>query len=821
MNHHRNISIVTLFGLLTLLAASTRAAEPDATPPDPALAARFSALALQAFDVPKPSSTSLQQCAALLDAAFRSDPTQAHYARLLADVNIQLRNTKGAIDALAAFRKLRPDDQLSQLELIDLYVGQMQTLDLQLNYLADLLSRNSIPPEVRSAIALRCHALLLEKGNQTRALEMLDAAISLNPLNLAALSTKFNASARSANPAQRLSLRLAMLRANPDQADLVLGIANELANLGLTEPAIAWYEKPIYGPQEALQVGPDYIAQLLLMGRIADARDQLAAIIQLAPDHYAARALRIITEKHLEQKDQALLDKLKLETRNLLVNTLADARKQLGAADAATRPVADAALPLPDLASDLERWKNAPTEDAKKTYLQIVGELAWFELFFNNSPANAAPLVEHYARLATPDNLTAARLTGWLYLLQGNRTAEARVKLSAAAADDPLAALGLIRAYGPDQRDQAKQEAAKLLSQNPSGILAALLWDGLYDLAPKVTPGPDAPAVLAALKDFPLPWFDILKQPARFYSMRCEPLKVSYAYGEPMYLRITLTNTSPYDLTIGNDGVLHPGLFIELVIQGPFRNAFKGMTVYDRITQCLVLKPRQSISITLRADRQDLARFLAANPRPPIILSGTLHTNIVSTAQGIASGAAGYAVSFSRPMERAAFAATQDSFRRLKDALAAPDPAEKLRAIDLLATCAAALNQSKDDPQATKQADELLQLLQKSLDDPQPPIRAWAAFQYAAVRTGQTRQNTATRMLKDPAWQARLLGLLAIPWLETLSVDQKKALADGLLADPDPAVRLTADAIGDIVTHPPTTQPTTAPTTTPTTLPTR
>lgn len=802
-----------------LLLAAAAPATPTASSADVALAARFHSMAIQALEVRKPSETSLLQCAALLEAAHHADPTEPRYPRLLADVMTQLRNTPAAIDALAAFRKLRPDDHRSQLELIDLYVGQMQTVDQKLAYLSDVLNRTAVPAEVRSIIALRCAALLTEKGDTTGSLQLVEQALSLNPLNLPALIAKFDATVKTASVSQRVALRLAMLRANPDQADQVLALAADLAEAGLVEQAIDWYERPTYGPETALQVGPDYAAQLLLANHVPVARDQLAALLQIAPNHYAIRALRIIAEKHLDQKDPATLDKLKVETRNILVNRLADARKQLGATDATTRPITDGALPVPDLAGDVERFKAAPTDDVRKSYLQTVGELAWFELYFNNSPAAASSLVEHYQRLAEPGNITAARLAGWLYLLQGNRTEEAKVKLSAAADSDPLAAMGLLRTYPADQREKAKQDASALLSKNPSGALAAILWDGLYDLGPKIAPGPDAPAIEKSLKDFPLPWLDIVKQPWRFYSMRCEPVKVSYLYGEPINVRITLNNTSNYDITIGDDGILRPGVWLEVIPQGMFRQAFQGMFVYDRITERLVLKPRQSVSLTVRVDRGDLARFLAAAPKPAIALSGSLRTNVISNNQGIASGAAGYAVNFSRPMERAAFAGTDDSFRRVKDALAGTDGAAKLWAIDILARGIADLLQLKDQPEAPKHVQEFLDMLRTVVNDPQVSVRAWATFQDAAARPEQERDPAVRRMLQDSAWQARFLGLVAIPWLQNLPVDQKQALAKTLANDPDPTVRRMAAAIAEAVIRPPSTQPATAPTTKPATQP--
>src|SRR5437763_1306229 len=79
--------------------------------------------------------------------------------------------------------------------------------------------------------------LLSERMQDAQAMQWVDQAIRLNPLNLPALRVKFQALRATGTPAERFAGMLAMLRANPAQPALVLAVAEELADAGLPPAA--------------------------------------------------------------------------------------------------------------------------------------------------------------------------------------------------------------------------------------------------------------------------------------------------------------------------------------------------------------------------------------------------------------------------------------------------------------------------------------------------------------------------------------------------------------------------------------------------------
>ncbi|MCY2954117.1 MAG: hypothetical protein NTU53_19435 [Planctomycetota bacterium] len=798
---------------LAVLTPPALAAD-DARSADAALAMRFCEMAQQ-FALPDPAH--MRQCATFLEAARLSDLTDPRYPRLLADVLLGLDDTDGALAALEAIRKLRPADQTAQLDVIFLYAKRMQSVDQKLNYLKDLLERDSIPAVVRSVLASQCAQLLLESGKEDQAREMTERALTLNPLNLASLSLKAQW-LKDAPPAQRAALLVAMLRSNPEQPDAFLSAARIAGSAGLTKEAIDWYRSACW-----LRSSPDILleeaSELFLDDQLFSANEQkpgaaqiLDGVIAADPQNYQAIALRVLVEKRNEKKDAQLIDKLQAQARNCLVNRLAALRQGLGVTDATTRPVTDAPIALPDLAADIQRWNKSDNAQLKDEYLRALAGLAFFEVYVNNHPDEAEKLLGYYTQMSKETDPVAARIAGWI-LLARDRKDEARVKLSAAAsANDALATLGLIRTFSssPEDRTKATETARRLLAANPAGPLAAVIYDAVRDLGVKVTPSPDAPAVKAALDAFPGDFMNIMARPQRFYSLRAEPLKVSHSFGQPLLVRFTLQNNSEYDLTIGSEGIIKPDLWIDAQLQGANRGIIPGACI-ERLTDVLVLKPRQSITRVVRVDQNDLSLQLRQNPALAIILSITLRTNVISPG---VCGACGQAASSTRLIERSGFAQTESAIQKLCASLTTGSGDEKIRNIQLLAMLSFSAVLDKDSSFKAA-APAMTEAMHKALTDPSPAVRAYVSYQHLFASAPADQTADVERMLADSAWQVRLLGLAAIttfPPDHPLPVDRRKAiLADAAKKMPELLARSFAAASLDVLANPPATQPATRP----------
>ncbi len=179
---------------------------------------------------------------ALLEGAYRLDPEEPRIQRLLIEALLREDDGPRALQILAAYRRTDEgrNDEGAQVQTIDIYLNQIDTVDKQIAYLQDLVGRNSISQSVRSYAAVRCAELLAEHMQDADSMKMIDQALRLNPLNLRALRIKFQTE-QNGTPIEKLSGMLNMLKSNPNQPALVLAVAQDLADAGLVQQSLQWY----------------------------------------------------------------------------------------------------------------------------------------------------------------------------------------------------------------------------------------------------------------------------------------------------------------------------------------------------------------------------------------------------------------------------------------------------------------------------------------------------------------------------------------------------------------------------------------------------
>ncbi|HEV8292364.1 MAG TPA: hypothetical protein VGP94_10590, partial [Tepidisphaeraceae bacterium] len=633
---HKGKSVAAAVMMMVVLALGGRLyAADEKSDSGAALALRLTELAQWILRAEAtPSDAGMRQAQALLKAARECDPNEPRYARLLADSQIALHDNAGALETITALRKLTPEDQVAQIEYIDLVVDRMETVDQKLVYLQGLVPNEAIAPEIRSAAAWRCAMLLLEKRQTSDADAMVKQALTLNPVNWQALQYQYQQAIANGSQAERFNALLALMRSNPSVPELVLQVARELASAGLVNDSLKWYGYAGSAWQKSRQSPPlpivlEVTSEYFVSDQMQQAQPILDQIIAQMPESYPALVLRLLIEKNGGSRETA--EKLRNQARNALINDVAIARQKLGVKEATTRPVNEGnALPPPDLGGDIDRLKRVEDPQLKDSYLQVLGNLAWFELYFNGKTIEAERLLTVIRQLSDPEDQQAkafiARMEGWLYLLQPNKLGEAKVKLSAAAETDALAALGLVRVYDLEDKAKGKTEAAKLLNKYNSGMIGAMIFHDVREMGVKVGPKPEAAALSEALARFPKDWMRVVDASPQFYLIRGEPVKISQPYGEPLMVRVAIQNISDYDLTIGEDGLIKPGLWFDVQLMGLAQRNITGVA-FERITDRLVLKPKQTIIRTVRVDQGGLAALLSQNPGPPIAMRVTVRTN--------------------------------------------------------------------------------------------------------------------------------------------------------------------------------------------------
>ena len=208
-----------------------------------------------------------------------------------------------------------------------------------------------------------------------------------------------------------------------------------------------------------------------------------------------------------------------------------------------------------DIAGDIKKLTDANDPNFSSAYAAGLADLAWLEIYFNGKTADAQPYIAALRQLLSADSVTITRLEGWSYLTDGKKD-EAKVKLSAVADRDPLSGLGMIRIEtGEVPADRVNVAARRLLSENPNGLVGAMLIESLRDRVSMMPQSENAAEVHAELDKFPMEWLDFLdpQKVKLMYSIKAEPLKIAHAYGEPIIARITIMNTGNFDLTVARD----------------------------------------------------------------------------------------------------------------------------------------------------------------------------------------------------------------------------------------------------------------------------
>src|SRR5207247_2648288 len=162
-------------------------------------------------------------------------------------------------------------DEFAQVQLIDLYLSRMQEINKKLEYLRGIVAaEKSVGPAVRAVAACRAAQLLAERTENEAAWKMVNTAFELDPLNLTALRMKYE-QLRYGRPAERLAGQLRMLLSNPAQPAVGIGVARELAAVGLVNKSLEWFTTALdlhrkMGVTPPNDVGVDYAAELFLSG---------------------------------------------------------------------------------------------------------------------------------------------------------------------------------------------------------------------------------------------------------------------------------------------------------------------------------------------------------------------------------------------------------------------------------------------------------------------------------------------------------------------------------------------------------------------------
>lgn len=740
---------------------------------EPLLAERLADLSASSLESPVLATYHYRQAGLLLDAASRVSPDESRFHRLRHEAFLQAGDIDAAIDALVKYCRLETTDLQAQARLIELYAQRMETADAKVRYLRDdLLRTGTIPAEVRSHAAVLAARTLLERGERRAAVGMVNEAVRLNPVNVEAQQLRFELVSAEGMAIDRLNGLLAIVRAAPLRTAAVAAVAEELSLAGLGEASATWYDAAL---NQFLRSGTppppgfvvDFAARLLGNGQPREASALVGQVLGALPDFTAAHIVRVAADRAMTSQGMSVenVERNRALARTALTNAVNEVAIEAKVAGATTRPAATLeAFAVADPAAVAAAVHDRP--ELREEYVTAAGTLALFHLIFLNDASVARAVLPALGSLLPQDSPLLARIDGWAFLVEG-RTVEARARLSAIADRDPLAALGLVRIDGdstdPMLRQVAESHARRLRSQHTHGVTGSVVSAELAARRIPFLPSDIAVQLREVLGGFPARLLRLGTDAESFYVLRAEPLRAVVGYGEPLLVRVTLVNTSEFDLAIG-DGSIRNDLWFDAVVRGLQPANFPG-TAYDRLGGPLVLRPRQQSVRVARVDQGALQAYLRTTPLASVPVSGSVVTNPVSVGR-IIPGPGGYAVEFSRIVEQTPVPVVRPESRAALLAGLRSGPArQRLGLIDAAVIYSVLLARPGPDGQTMLPADELEGLrnvVRGLVGDADESVRAYATVVVLRGSRDAQRQELARAAAADPSWLVRLGALVGL-----------------------------------------------------------
>lgn len=792
-------------------------------------------------------NAAFRQAATLLKAATKLYGDDPRLWRLLSESQLQLGDSDGALEALNGYRAVAPTEIVPQIQLIELYTSRMQTADKELTYLRSLMAKETVPDEVKSHVSYMIAQRLFDRGEEAATLTALDESVKLNPVNVGSLEMKYRviAARPQATPLERATALLDLLKANPVQPARLGEFGRLLGSVGLTKEASDWmsrgmvlYNRSGGADRDAYHdLGIDYAAELYIGGQLQPARTLTDQILKGDPKDIDAWIVRLVLERGAG--DKAAYEKAKAGALTALNDRWASSARHVAGEKEPAPPTEGQPAPAEkpaaapaDPAVVAKQAKDSNDPEKQSAFVSAASDFAWFEIYFNDNPGAASKWISALEAVVPENNVTLKRLRGWL-ALANKQNDEARKTLEPIQDADPLAALGMIRlasAAGADKDAEtaADDQARKLLRDYSSGLVGAIVMQGLKDRAVKPEADPDAAAIKALAQKFPRGWLDLADNPQRFYQLRADPQYVAHHYEEPMWIRVTISNLSDQPIPIGENGIIHPGLWFDAEMQGVRSQMMPGIA-FERIVQSTMLPPRQAISQFVRLDQGTLALALEQDPTPRVQITGWVMSNPVARGQGFGPGPAGYKVPFAKKLMRGGFQWRKEDVRRklleeIEDGL----PETKIRDLSLLTAYIPGLRAAargpapapdgqpqpppdparEQDRQAMAQiSNEMFDAVMNRTNDEVPAVSQWARFQVSLIGDPTQASGAIESLLADNAWEARLLGLVAVRHLQPAKgIPMAKKLADAEVADSksnDAIVKSYAEQVVELLMHPP------------------
>lgn len=516
-----------------------------------------------------------------MQAAARVDPNLPAAYLWQYDMLAALGRDDVARRALGDYVRLQPDDVGAALRWIALTAATLQTAEERAVFFRTCLKSDKLPRSVLSDLHRRLAEFYWNRGENAPADAEALAALKADPLNQAARQALETVRGVPETPLLRVEHLLSMIAANPASAGLAQRLGQELTLLGLPTQAERWFQHAI--AMVALLPPGQPPAELLV--------DQAEALVDAG---------------HLQAASEAAAKAVQTDANDPRAHLVLQRIALKRGDTAAARTEVEAASRI---------WTNLLAGSTKGGLdPRLLAEIAWFFTRYNQQPAEAAKLART-ALLGDPNSLVAQRALG-ASLRELKQLPEAQLALKTAAGQDIWAGIELAqveRAAG--QADAAAARLRALATQPAGGEQRDLMQQLTREWGvPLATTRPAPADIQKALAEFPYEILNFPSKPQQYLSALMSVPRQEFSATDPWPCTVTLKNTSPFSITLGDQAMVQPELLCSIVARGD-RERTSGPSIRILLNRQIRLRPGETMQVVQTLSVGPIRAAMVATPQ--------------------------------------------------------------------------------------------------------------------------------------------------------------------------------------------------------------
>jgi tetratricopeptide (TPR) repeat protein len=692
---------------------------------------------------------------ALLEAAANASSDCAEAQYWLYDLYHRMDRAESALTALTRYVQLMPKDDAARVRLLELRLEAMHTGEERLALIKSELASKPASPLYESELHRNLAKHHYERRENEPAGKEAEAALRLNPMNVAARELAYEIFGETEPALQRVEMALQLISINPSQANLMWDLAEFLDQLSLHHQAQEWYNRAIEVHRRA---NPGLIP--------AEYLHRLAVSYSYSGDF----------EKSKETADKALESNAEYHLARLL---RADVLTKLGKADAAKADM-DIVVKAYETKADAALDKKDPLEAAT---------LAWFFTYHHSDKDRASKLADLAMKAEKPDSL--ARLAHGYALHQAGKTEDAAKELQMMASEDQMAALELAKIRIEQSR---KADAITLLHKAAtiqySGIAYNQVKELLAKYGEKAAEPPLNTKVVTALDKFPRDILDFHRRPGDFlkFTTRFEPPQPPTA--GPLNVVLRLENAAPFTISFGEGYMVRPLVAISAKIGGKEGKSFKNY-LQVLMNARPILLPGDAFEKSVAVDVGPVREYLLRTIPETVGVEITAMLDPVRQNNELASGL-GTVVATPLAMERTGLPLIADTVSILEEECNSQDVARRMAVAEMIGALLVEARAGSSAKAAPEIAEGLSAMLAKLLAD-----KDWRVRVHALVGAGWSTLDAKTTAAAAPSIRDEkpIVRLLAVRLFATQQGEKFAKVLDHLSkTDPAKFVRIMASS---------------------------